>query len=172
MPIYAIGDQVPVIAPDAYVHPDAVVIGWVTLGSQASVWPGAVLRGDYGRIEIGARTSIQDGTVIHATADDPTSVGEECIVGHNVHLEGCILERGVLVGSGAIVLQEVIVRTGAVIAAGAVVQAKTEVPSNALALGVPAKIRLDAATRDYTSRGVRNYVGNADRYRRELRLID
>jgi carbonic anhydrase/acetyltransferase-like protein (isoleucine patch superfamily) len=171
MPIYAIGDQVPEIAPDAFVHPDAVVIGSVTVGSQASVWPGAVLRGDYGQIDIGARTSIQDGTVVHATAELATVVGEECLIGHMVHLEGCILERGVLVGSGAIVLQEVIVRTGGVVAAGAVVQAKTEVPSNAMALGVPAKVRLDAAMRDYTSRGVRNYVGNADRYLRELRLI-
>src|SRR3954452_6281199 len=104
MPIYSLGDLVPEIHPDAYVHPDAVVIGQVVLGPEASVWPGAVLRGDHGRIEIGARSSVQDGSIIHAGARIPTIVGDDCTIGHLVHLEGCILEPNTLVGSASVVL--------------------------------------------------------------------
>ena len=100
MAIYALGDVVPSIDPDAYVHPDAVVIGDVTLGPETTVWPSAVLRGDYGAIVVGARTSIQDGTVIHAGPGFPTMVGSGCVVGHLVHLEGCTLEDECLVGIG------------------------------------------------------------------------
>src|SRR5688572_30493133 len=100
MAIYALGDRTPDIHPEAFVHPDATVIGDVVLGAEASVWPGAVLRGDYGRIEVGARTSIQDGTVIHATHDLATVIGHECVVGHVAHLEGCVVEDYALVGSG------------------------------------------------------------------------
>ncbi|HWD23923.1 MAG TPA: gamma carbonic anhydrase family protein [Acidimicrobiales bacterium] len=172
MPIYALGEQVPKIAPDAYVHPDAVVIGSVVIGSESSIWPNAVLRGDYGRIEIGRRTSIQDGTVIHATPTMATIVGDECVVGHNVHLEGCTIEDRVLVGSASTLLHRVIVRTGAVVGAGAVLPGGVEVPSGSMALGVPAQIRLDAATGDYVSAGVASYAENAARYRSDLRRID
>ena len=89
MAVYALGDKVPEIHPEAYVHPDAVVIGAVVLGPEASVWPGAVLRGDDGAIRIGARTSIQDGSVLHCTEHLDTVVGDEAVVGHMVHLEGC-----------------------------------------------------------------------------------
>ena len=88
MPIYALGDDVPNLDPSAYVHPGAVIIGNVTVGPNASVWPGAVLRGDYGHIRVGARTSVQDGTVVHATAAAPTTIGDDCVIGHNAHLEG------------------------------------------------------------------------------------
>ena len=83
MPLYALDDLVPQISPSAYVHPDAVVIGDVRIGDEASVWPGAVLRGDHGWISVGARTSIQDGTVVHTTAEWPTTVAAYCVVGHN-----------------------------------------------------------------------------------------
>ena len=91
MPVYALGDLEPTIHPDAYVHPDAVVIGNVTIGAQASVWPTAVLRGDDGRIEVGPRTSVQDGSIIHCTAHEPTIIGAEVTVGHNVHIEGAVI---------------------------------------------------------------------------------
>ena len=83
MPLYALDDLAPQISPSAHVHPDAVVIGDVRIGDEASVWPGAVLRGDHGWISVGARTSIQDGTVVHTTAEWPTIVGADCVVGHN-----------------------------------------------------------------------------------------
>ena len=92
MAIYAIDGKTPRIHPEAYVHPDAVVIGDVTIGAESTVWPGAVLRGDYGTITVGARTSVQDGTVIHATAQVSTTVGDGCVIGHLAHLEGCVLE--------------------------------------------------------------------------------
>src|SRR5271155_4660806 len=104
MPIYRLGNLVPTVDSQAYVHPDAVVIGGVTIGSEASVWPSAVLRGDYCTITVGARTSVQDGTVIHAGPGFPTVVGDGCVIGHLAHLEGCTLEDDCLVGSGSVVL--------------------------------------------------------------------
>ncbi len=100
MPIYQLGDRVPTIDPTAYIHPEAVIIGDVTVGALATVWPSAVLRGDYGTIVIGDRSSVQDGTVIHAGPGFPTMVGEGCVIGHLAHLEGCTLEDDSLVGSG------------------------------------------------------------------------
>lgn len=100
MPIYASSaQQVPVIHPTAYVSPEAVIIGSVTIGAESSVWPGAVLRGDDGVIEIGDRTSIQDGAVLLDTTPFwPTVVGNECTIGHLAHLEACTVEDGALVG--------------------------------------------------------------------------
>ncbi len=88
MAIYALGDREPDIAPDAYVHPDAVVIGAVTLGPGVSIWPQAVLRGDYGTISVGAGTNIQDGTVVHCTSIDATVIGAGCVVGHTLTSRG------------------------------------------------------------------------------------
>ncbi len=172
MAIYALGDRTPTIHPEAFVHPDAVVIGEVELGSEASVWPGAVLRGDYGTISIGSRTSVQDGAVIHATAELSTVIGAECVIGHLAHLEGCVVEDRCLIGSGSIVLHRVTVRTGALVGAGAVVSGGTEVPSRALALGVPATIRTDAVHENAFDENVAMYVANGHRYRGELRRLD
>lgn len=171
MSVYALGDAVPEIDPEAFVHPAATVIGQVRLGPGASVWPGAVLRGDYGRIEVGARTSIQDGTVIHATAEHPTLVGADCVVGHLVHLEGCTVEDDCLVGSGSVVLHRAVVRSGALVGAGAVVSNDVEVPARAMALGVPARMRLDAVPAGSFTTAVALYVANAARYRADLRLL-
>ena len=99
MPIYALDYAAPSIDPQAYVHPDAVVIGSVELAAGASVWPGAVLRGDHGLIRVGERTSVQDGTVVHTTEQWPTIIGADCVVGHRAHLEGCVVEDGCLIGS-------------------------------------------------------------------------
>jgi carbonic anhydrase/acetyltransferase-like protein (isoleucine patch superfamily) len=172
MAIYALGDSVPDIHPTAYVHPDAVVIGNVTIGERASIWPGAVLRGDDGSIVVGARTSIQDNCVLHTTLEQPTVVGDDCVIGHIVHLEGCTIESGCPVGNGAIVLHRVVVHTGAIVAANAVVLNDTDVPAGALAMGVPAKIREGAARPGEIESGVASYVARAERYRAELRRLD
>ncbi len=171
MPIYALGDREPAIDPSAFVHPDAVLIGAVRVGLEASVWPAAVLRGDYGEISIGARTSVQDGTVVHATDEHPTVVGDRCVVGHNAHLEGCTVEDDCLIGSGAVVLHRVRVRRGALVGAGALVPTGTDVPERAMALGVPARLRLDAVRPGAFADSVRRYVENAARFRHELRRI-
>jgi carbonic anhydrase/acetyltransferase-like protein (isoleucine patch superfamily) len=172
MAIYAIGDRVPSIHEEAFVHPDATVIGDVRLGAEASVWPGAVLRGDYGTVIVGARTSIQDGTVIHATDDLSTVVGANCVVGHLVHLEGCEIEDSCLIGSNSVILHRAIVRTGATVGASALVTNGTEVPAGALAIGVPAKIKLDASSLASIEDGVKVYVENAKHYKVALRRLD
>jgi carbonic anhydrase/acetyltransferase-like protein (isoleucine patch superfamily) len=171
MPVYALGEHEPQIHPDAYVHPDAVVIGRVSLGPEATVWPGAVLRGDYGRIDIGSQTSIQDGTVIHATETLPTSIGDRCVVGHNAHLEGCVVEHDVLVGSGSVLLHRVIARSGCLIAAGAVVTPGTEIPSRALAAGVPAVVKADRVDPADFAGSVQRYIDNGKRYAADLRQL-
>ena len=172
MPIYALGDLEPTIAGDAYIHPDAVVIGEVTIGSESTVWPGAVLRGDTGSITIGARTSIQDGSVVHTTEHAQTQVGDDCVIGHIVHLEGCVIEDEVLIGSGSVVLHNVIVRRGALVGANAVCSNGFEVPSGAMALGVPAKLRHDAVDIAMIRHGAEFYRERGHRYRRELRRLD
>src|SRR5688572_17059190 len=141
MAIYALGDRVPTIDPEAYVHPDASVIGAVEIGPEATVWAGAVLRGDYGRIVVGARTSVQDGTVVHATHGLATIIGSDCVIGHNAHLEGCVIEPHSLVGSGSIVLHRAKVGPHALVGANAVVTNNTIVPPHAQALGIPAKVK-------------------------------
>ena len=172
MAIYALGEHVPAIDPDAFVHPDATVIGRVRIGAGSSVWPQAVLRGDYGEITVGERTSIQDGTVIHATEEHATVIGSDCVVGHLAHLEGCTVEDGCLIGSGSVVLHRVIVETGALVGAGAVVSNDTRVPARAMALGVPARIRPDAVAPGAFADSVRRYVANGARYRADLRRLD
>jgi carbonic anhydrase/acetyltransferase-like protein (isoleucine patch superfamily) len=172
MPIYALGDRAPDIADDAFVHPDAVVIGAVTIGSEATVWPGAVLRGDYGSISVGARTSVQDGTVVHATPDLPTMIGAGCVVGHLAHLEGCTIEDHSLVGSGSVVLHRARVCSHAIVGANAVVPNGMEVPSFAMALGVPATVRLGAVAEGHVALAVASYVANGHRYRNDLRRVD
>lgn len=172
MPIYALGDVEPRIHPTAFIHPDAVVIGNVEIGEQSSVWPCAVLRGDEGKIVIGARTSIQDGSVLHVTDELDTIVGDECVIGHIVHLEGCTIESRSLVGNGAIVLHRAVVRSGALVGANAVVTNEMEVPAQAMALGIPAKLRLDAVKPEMISDGVEKYVQRSRLYREKLRRID
>ena len=174
MSIYALGSLRPQVHPDAYVHPDAVVIGDVLIGAQSSVWPGAVLRADFGRIVIGERTSIQDGTVLHTTADWPTVIGDDCVVGHNAHLEGCTVESWCLVGSGSVILNRAIVRAGSVVGAKALVPEGLEVTANHLALGIPARLTpIDPEQQAvWMDVAVRMYTDNAKRYRHGLRRID
>ena len=171
MPIYALGDRVPTIHPDAYVHPDAVVIGDVHIGAESSIWPTAVLRGDYGTIVVGERTSIQDGAVVHAVDQYPTVIGDDCVIGHLAHLEGCVVHDRALIGSGSIVLHEAVVNSGATVGAGAVVRNRMEVPANAMALGVPAQCKLNACNDAATVASATLYAANARRYRAELKKL-
>jgi carbonic anhydrase/acetyltransferase-like protein (isoleucine patch superfamily) len=171
MPIYALGAQEPDIDSSAYIHPDAVIIGSVRIGALSSVWPSAVLRGDDGEILIGARTSIQDASVLHTTADDPTTVGDECVIGHIVHLEGCIVQDGAMVGNGAIVLHRSVVGHGAVVAANSVVLYDVDIPPGALAAGSPATIKEGRARSDEIQRSVDTYVRRAQRFASDLRRI-
>jgi carbonic anhydrase/acetyltransferase-like protein (isoleucine patch superfamily) len=171
MPIYALGDRVPQIHERAYVHPDAVIIGDVRIGADSSIWPGAVLRGDDGYIEVGERTSIQDNCVIHTTPDHPTKVGSDCVIGHIVHLEACTIEDRAQVSSGSVVLHRVVVGTGAIVAANAVVLNDTVVPPGALAVGTPATIKEGRARSGEIDYGAAVYVRKGRRFAEELRRL-
>lgn len=172
MPIYALDDQVPDIHPDAYVHPDAVIIGSVSIGADSTVWPGAVLRGDDGEIRIGARTSIQDNCVLHTTPEDPTVVGDDCVIGHLVHLEGCTIEPGAMVGNAAMVLHRSVVRTGAIVAANSVVLYDVDIPAGSLAVGSPAIVKPGRARPGDITRAVHSYVERGRRFRSGMRRVD
>ena len=131
-----------------------------------------MLRGDDGEIRIGAGSSVQDYSVLHTTAIHPTIVGDDCVIGHIVHLEGCTIEDGALVGNGSIVLHRAVVHTGAIVAANAVVLNDTDVPAGALAVGAPATIKPGKARADDIALGAQSYVDRAARFRDQLRRID
>ncbi|HET9071824.1 MAG TPA: gamma carbonic anhydrase family protein [Acidimicrobiales bacterium] len=172
MPRYAIDDREPTIDPEAWVHPDAVIIGDVTVGPRSSVWPCAVLRGDYGSIVIGAETSVQDGAVIHATEELATIVGSRVVIGHLAHLEGCRVEDASLIGVGSVVLHRAVVGRGATVGAGAVVTNDLVVPPGALAVGVPAQIKQGRSNPAMIEQSAAIYVDNTARFRRGLRRLD
>jgi carbonic anhydrase/acetyltransferase-like protein (isoleucine patch superfamily) len=171
MPIYALGELVPRVHPDAFVHPEAVVIGDVVVGALSSVWPGAVLRGDDGPITVGERTSIQDGAIIHTWEPHPTRIGSGCVIGHLAHLEGCIVEDDTLIGSGSIVLRRAVVQAGSLVGAGALVPPGKVVPSGAQAVGVPAQIREGKADLDDIKDSAQRYVDRVFRYKAGLRQL-
>lgn len=172
MPIYRLGDLEPTIDPEAFVHPDAVVIGNVTVGPESTIWPGAVLRGDHGTITIGARSSVQDGTVIHCGPGFPTTVGDGCVIGHLAHLEGCTIEDDSLVGSGSVVLHHAVVGTGATVGANAVVPNRMVVPAGALAVGVPAQLRPGKSSLEMIRMSADSYVANGHLFRSSMQRID
>jgi carbonic anhydrase/acetyltransferase-like protein (isoleucine patch superfamily) len=174
MPVYAFDGVRPQVSASAYVHPDAVLIGQVSVGPESSVWPGAVLRGDHGRIEVGARTSVQDGTVVHTTEHWPTLIGDECVVGHNAHLEGCTVDNRCLIGSMSAVLNRVHVGARSVVGAGTVVPEGLEVPEHSMVLGVPGRVKPlpDESQNDWIDYGVGVYVDFARRYPDAMSHVD
>lgn len=159
--------RTPRIAPTAFIAPTATVIGDVTIGEDASVWFGAVLRGDVGHIEVGPRANIQDNAVVHTTDRVPTVVGDGVTIGHGAVLEGCTVQRGAVVGMNAVVLHEAVVGEEALIAAGSVVTDGTQIPPRTVAAGAPCRVRkpLSGASADWIARAARTYVGLARRYR-------
>jgi carbonic anhydrase/acetyltransferase-like protein (isoleucine patch superfamily) len=171
MPIYALGDAEPSIDPSAYIHPDAVLIGDVTVGPESSVWPGAVLRADTAPIVIGSRSNVQDGTVIHVSPGMPTVVGNDVLIGHLAHLEGCTIEDRAFVGTASLVLHGVVVGEGSVVAGNSTVLDGTAIPPGALAVGTPATIKPGKARAGMGTAGASHYVENGRRYREELRRI-
>ncbi len=160
--------RAPSIAPSAFVAPGAVVLGDVTLGEQASVWYGSVLRGDMAPITIGDQSNIQDGTIVHVDEGVPCAVGRRVGVGHRVILHGCMVEDECLIGMGSVLLNGVHVGTGSVIAAGAVVPEGMRVPAGSLVMGVPGRIvrAVDAALTQRIEATWRHYVMQAERHAR------
>jgi carbonic anhydrase/acetyltransferase-like protein (isoleucine patch superfamily) len=145
MPIYAACGLLPKIADDAFVHPDAVLIGDVAIGAQSSVWPKAVLDATCGRVEVGERTSVQDGACLRSTETHAVIVGDECVIQPHALLEGCVVEDRSIVGSRSEVLDGSRVETGAQIAAKALVGSGIVVPAQSLATRRPAIFTAGAA---------------------------
>lgn len=144
------GSLAPVVDPSAYVHATALLIGDVTLGPRASVWPGVVLRGDQGAIVIGEETNIQDLTVGHATGDlSTTTIGRRVTVGHRVILHGCTVEDDCLIGMGSILLDNCHIGPWCLIGAGAVVPVGRRIPPRSLVLGAPGRVVRALTERDF-----------------------
>lgn len=130
----------PSIHPTAYIHPQAVILGDVSLGAHVSVWPTAVLRGDSDRIVVGDESNVQDGSVLHADHGLPAIVGTRVAIGHRAIVHGAVIEDGCLIGMGCVVLNGARVGAGSIIGAGAVVTEGMQIPPGSLVLGVPARV--------------------------------
>lgn len=139
--IVPIRGRSPEVHPEAWVAPNATLIGQVKLAARASVWYSATLRAEVEPIEIGAGTNIQDGVTIHVDPEYPVRVGNGVSVGHNAVLHGCTVEDGALIGMGAIVLNGAVIGAGSLVAAGALVPQGVVVPPRSLVAGVPGRVR-------------------------------
>ena len=161
----------PQVAATAYVDASAVVIGDVTIGEHASVWPCVVIRGDIHYIRIGARTNVQDGSVLHVMREThPLILGDDVTVGHGVVLHGCTIESRCLIGMGSIILNGAKIGTGSIVAAGTLVPEGTEVPAGSLFMGHPGKFRRALTAEDQASIDAyaARYVEYKETYKAEL----
>lgn len=161
-------DQLPRVAPDAFVAPGAALIGDVEIGPLASVWFGCVVRGDVHQIRIGARTNVQDGTIIHATRDRfATLIGEEVTIGHRALVHGCTLEDRAFIGMGATVMDGATVESTAMLAAGALLTPGKRIPAGQLWTGTPARYARDLSADEIAVHAEQNllYVELGREYR-------
>jgi carbonic anhydrase/acetyltransferase-like protein (isoleucine patch superfamily) len=175
VPIHPFGDRIPRIDPTAFVAPGADVVGDVVLGPRASVWFGAVLRGDSDAVRVGANTNVQDGAVLHSDAGSPCVVEDDCTIGHRAVVHGCTVGRGSLIGMGAIILSGVAIGEGSVVAAGALIPEGRRYPARSLLVGSPARRLRDLTDEDVERLirpGVANYLRYAETYRREGAVDD
>ena len=174
MAVYRLGETFPTMAATAWVADSAQVIGDVHLGDQASVWFGAVLRGDNTRLHIGSRTNIQEGTIIHSDAGYPVHLGDDVTVGHQAMLHGCTVGDGSLIGIQAVVLNGARIGRRCLVAAGAVVTEGKEFPDGSLIMGAPAKVvrELTPEQLEGLVRSAAGYVAKAQRFKTGLVRVD
>jgi carbonic anhydrase/acetyltransferase-like protein (isoleucine patch superfamily) len=170
MPLYALDDVLPRLAAGVWIAPDAHVIGHVQIGIDASVWFGAVLRGDNEKISIGARTNIQDGAVLHTDLGYPLEVGEGCTIGHRAILHGCLIGANTLIGMGATVLNGANVGRNCLVGANSLLSEGKAYPDNSLIVGAPARMvrELTEAEVGKLRESAAGYIANARRYGRSL----
>lgn len=171
MAIYELDGVGPNIAPSAWVADSAEVIGKVTLAVDASVWFGTVIRGDTDAITVGARTNVQDGSVLHADFGKPLVIGDDVTIGHKVMLHGCAIGDGSLIGIGAVVLNGAKIGRGCIVGAGALVTEGKEFPDGCMILGSPAKVvrQLSAEQQSALRMSAAHYVENARRFKNGLK---
>ena len=162
--IYTLGELTPDIADDVFIADNAIVIGSVSIASQASVWYGTVLRGDNDEIEIGERSNIQDGSVIHVDEGVPTRIGNDVSIGHNTMIHGCTIGDGSLIGIGSVILDFAGIGRHSLVGANSLVTEGKEFPDRCLILGSPAKV-----IRDLTDQEVSQLLVNADHYVKKSR---
>lgn len=157
----------PEVDPAAFVADGATLVGPVTIGADASVWFGAVIRADGSPIRVGSGSNVQDGCVLHSDADFPVSVGDRVTVGHGAVVHGCTVEDDALVGMGAVLLNGVVLGAGSLVAAGSVLLEGTVVPPGSLVAGVPGRVKrpVTDAERERIASGTSSYVTRARRYR-------
>ncbi|MHB8411013.1 MAG: gamma carbonic anhydrase family protein [Candidatus Acidiferrales bacterium] len=170
--IRAYRGRVPQIAASAYIDEAATIIGDVQIGEHSSVWPGVVIRGDVHYIRIGARTNVQDGSVLHVMRDEhPLILGDNVTIGHGVVLHGCTIESRCLIGMGSIILNGAKIGTGSIVAAGTLVTEGAIVPPGSLFMGHPGKLRRPLTDADQLSIDdyAQRYVEYKDTYRSEVR---
>ena len=166
------GEDSPQVSAAAFVAPGTRIIGAVTLGEESSIWYNCVLRGDVGRISVGARTNIQDGTTVHVTSGEgPTIIGADCLIGHLVLLHGCWLHDHSFVGMGAIVMDGCEIEPDAMLAAGALLTPGKRIPRGQMWAGRPARYVRDLTPEEIEGHraGVRHYVRNAHAHAALLR---
>ncbi|MEY4736527.1 MAG: hypothetical protein RL302_846 [Pseudomonadota bacterium] len=173
MAIYELDAVAPRLAETAWVADSAQVMGNVELGDDASVWFGAVIRGDTEVIRIGKRTNIQDASVLHADVGQPLTIGDDVTVGHKVMLHGCTIGDGSLIGIGAVVLNGARIGKGCVVGAGALVTEGKEFPDGSMIIGSPAKVvrELNAEQREGLLMSAAHYVDNARRFKTGLHKL-
>jgi carbonic anhydrase/acetyltransferase-like protein (isoleucine patch superfamily) len=171
--VYQFGDDTPQLSPTAWVAGSAQVIGRVRLLEGSSIWYGAVLRGDNEWITIGARSNVQDGSVLHTDMGSPLVLGDEVTIGHQVMLHGCTIGDGSLIGIQAVVLNGAKIGRNCLVGAGAVVTEGKEFPDNSLILGAPAKVvkEISAEQAARMRLGTLHYVDNARRHRALLKQV-
>jgi len=159
-------DKIPKIDKKAFVAPTANVIGDVHVGSESSIWFGAVVRGDFNKIRIGKRTNIQDMSLLHTPDNLPCLVGDDVTVGHRAVVHGCTVGNRVLIGMGAILMNGVVVEDDVIVGAGALVTEGTKIPSKSLVIGFPAKVkrRLTEDELKWLKTSADHYAENAKRY--------
>ncbi len=162
--IRALGGLAPQVHPTAYVNEAAYVVGDVVIGAHASVWPGAVIRGDHGRISIGAYANVQDNSVVHSDAE--ASIGDGVVIGHRVVCHAGRVGDRVLLGNGCVVNDGAVIEDDAIVAAGAVVMERARVGSGEVWAGVPARMRgrMLPRHREMIRRGAESYAALAQRY--------
>ena len=174
MAIYSLGDRKPVLGPDAWVAPNATVIGYVRLGDNASIWWNAVVRGDNDTITIGAGSNIQDGSVLHVDAGVPLTVGANVTVGHQVMLHGCTIGDESLIGIKSVILNRAVIGRHCIIGANSLIPEGKVIPERSLVMGSPGKV-VRQLSDDEVARllmAAEGYVENARRYRAGLQQTD